>query len=58
VYFNIPKNRFKTEANKEIDWAFQVDCFLRDTHPGNVRVLGDFDISGGIAITLEDLSKL
>ena len=55
MYFNIPKERLKTERGRDIDWERQVDSFLRGIHYGEVRVVGEFNISNGIITSIEEL---
>lgn len=58
AYFNIPKNNLRTEKNGEIDWKRQIDWFLEDTHIGEVRVIGEFDLLSGTPIRLEELPRV
>ena len=55
AFFNIPKDRLQTEKGNKIDWDQQIDCFLKNFHYGEVRVLGEFDISQGVIIDITTL---
>ena len=55
AFFNIPKDRLQTEKGDKIDWGRQIDWFLKNIHHGEVRVLGEFDISQGVIIDIATL---
>lgn len=55
AFFNVPKERLRTEKGDHIDWMRQIDWFLKHRHYGEVRVLGEFDISEGIIIDIATL---
>lgn len=53
MFCDIPKENLKTDRGDDIDWDRQIDWFLRNVHVGRLRVLGDFDISKGTIVDLE-----
>ena len=57
VYSCIEKSRLLTEAGMPIDWEMQVNHFLQNLHLGEVRVIGEFDISNGVCTTLAELTE-
>lgn len=52
AFFNIPKDRLQTEKGDNIDWNRKIDWFLQHHHYGEVRILGEFDISQGVIVDI------
>lgn len=57
-YVGLHKDRLLTEKGTPIKWETQIDFFFKNFHHGEVRVLGDFDISDGIITSLDEIEKM
>ena len=58
MYIGIEKHRIRKENGQSLSWDRQIHLFLENIHHGNLRILGDFDITTGIPVDLASFPTL
>lgn len=53
MYIGVDKQKIQKENGHPIAWDRQIKLFMENIHHGNLRILGDFDITTGLPVDLE-----
>lgn len=55
MYIGVDKQKIRKENGQPIAWNRQINLFMENIHHGNLRILGDFDITAGLPVDLESI---
>ena len=58
MHIGIEKQRIRKENGQPLSWDRQINLFLENIHHGNLRILGDFDITTGVPVDLASIPTL
>lgn len=58
MYIGIEKQRIRKENGQPLSWDRQINLFLGNIHHGNLRIMGDFDITTGVPVDLTNIPTL
>ena len=58
MYIGIEKERIRKENGQPLCWDRQINLFLENIHHGNLRIIGDFDITTGVPVDLSSIPTL
>ena len=58
MYIGVEKQRIRKENGQPLSWDRQIKLFLENIHHGNLRIMGDFDITTGVPIDLASIPTL
>ena len=58
MYLGVNKKRIQKENATPISWDRQINLFLENIHHGNLRIIGEFDITTGVPVDLKSIPTL
>lgn len=58
MYIGIEKKRIRKENGQPLCWDRQINLFLDNIHHGNLRILGDFDITTGVPVDISSIPTI
>lgn len=58
MYIGVEKDRIRKENGRNLSWDRQINLFMENIHHGNLRILGDFDITTGIPIDINSIPQI
>lgn len=58
MYIGVEKDRIRKENGRNLSWDSQINLFMENIHHGNLRILGDFDITMGIPVDINSIPQI